>query len=75
MNFVLLLGKDDAVDDGFNDQEVYMEENDVMFVDFFDVVRHPLTSLVQSLRFIYNSGLFIVALIVLIVKFLNILFR
>lgn len=51
-----------------------MEENDIMFVDFFDVVRHPFTSLVQSLCFIHDSGLLIVAVIVLIVKFLNILF-
>lgn len=73
MNFVQFLGKYDTVDDGFNDEEIDMEQNDVMLINFFDVVRHPFTSLVQSLCFIHDSGLFIVAFIILIVKFLNIL--
>jgi hypothetical protein len=52
-----------------------MEQDDVILVDFFDVICHPLSGLIQALRFIDDSRLFIGADIVLIIELAYILIR
>lgn len=50
-----------------------MEQYYIILVDLFDVIRHPLSRLIQSLGFVDYSGLLVCAIIVFIIKFVDVL--
>jgi hypothetical protein len=69
LNEIFFFGVDDAYNDVFEDEKVEMQQYNIILVDFFHMVGHPLAYLVQPLSLIDDSSFKVSAVVVLFFEF------